>query len=240
MAFEDRRTAWNAGALTRLQSPAAAALPDCVRTYAVASRWIPKTARAAVDGYWRAHPLRAERLARALAARSGTPANWQWQLGKASRGGFRTPPLPFRAAEHRAGPGQCVICGQPVYRFGWHAGRSPDDGPNGRAEWHACCVVAWRFWTAPANHRKLLSKVQGRKCPLSGGRLLRSAEVDHRVPLFRVWREHRDRDWPELLAFWGLPNLQVVNSDAHLGKSSLEIRSIHSAAHAIEAAAESV
>ena len=29
----------------------------------------------------------------------------------------------------------------------------------------------------------------------------RNAEVDHRVPLFRVWSEHRDTPWPGLLNF---------------------------------------
>jgi hypothetical protein len=40
-------------------------------------------------------------------------------------------------------------------------------------------------------------------------RLWRSAEVDHHVPLFRVWSENRDLRWPKLLDFWDLPNLQV-------------------------------
>ena len=233
IAFEDRRTAWNARARLRLQSSKGEAMPACVREHALASRWLPKTARAAVDGYWRAHPLRADRLARALARRSGAPSGWCWQIGPhGAAASFRTPPLPFRSADNRAGPGRCVVCGQPVFRFGWHAQLTSEAAPNQRAEWHACCVVAWRFWTAPANHRKLLSKVQRRTCALSGGRLLRSAEVDHRVPLFQVWREHRDRTWPELLAFWGLPNLQVVNSAAHHGKSSSEARSIRSRASA--------
>jgi hypothetical protein len=48
--------------------------------------------------------------------------------------------------------------------------------------------------------------------PLVGTRRLwRTAEVDHRVPLFRVWREHRDLAWRLLLRYWGVPNLQVIN-----------------------------
>jgi hypothetical protein len=31
-----------------------------------------------------------------------------------------------------------------------------------------------------------------------------------------------DVPWPKLLDFWGLPNLQVVNRDAHAIKSTLE------------------
>jgi len=44
---------------------------------------------------------------------------------------------------------------------------------------------------------------------------LEKAEVDHRVPLFRVWSDHRNEPWPKLLGYWGLPNLQVINRDAH-------------------------
>jgi hypothetical protein len=50
----------------------------------------------------------------------------------------------------------------------------------------------------------------------------KNAEVDHRVPLFRVWSGHRDKPWPELLDFWGLPNLQLINRDAHVSKCAVE------------------
>jgi hypothetical protein len=56
----------------------------------------------------------------------------------------------------------------------------------------------------------------------TGARLWKTSEVDHRVPLFRVWREHRDMAWPSLLSFWGLPNLQVINRDAHTAKCAAE------------------
>ena len=51
------------------------------------------------------------------------------------------------------------------------------------------------------------------------------AEVDHKLPLFKLWREHRDMPWPRLLGFWGLPNLQVINRDAHAQKCAEEARS---------------
>lgn len=57
---------------------------------------------------------------------------------------------------------------------------------------------------------------------MTGRHLLKTAEVDHRMPLFAVWSEHRTRPWPDLLAFWGAPNLQVINRSAHLDKSSQE------------------
>ena len=87
--------------------------------------FIPPMPRLAVDGYWRAHPVRADRLARALAARSGAPAGWTWRLGSGRDDGlaatFRAPPAPFREPAFARGPGACCVCGQPVYRFGWHA-----------------------------------------------------------------------------------------------------------------------
>jgi hypothetical protein len=48
--------------------------------------------------------------------------------------------------------------------------------------------------------------------------------VDHRVPLYRVWSEYRDSPWPDLLNYWGMPNLQVINRDAHTLKSADEAR----------------
>jgi hypothetical protein len=184
--------------------------------------------RLAIDGYWRAHPLRADRLARALAAQSGPPAGWTWRLA-ADRAGdlptsFRSPPAPYREPQFARGPGACCVCGQPVYRFGWHVDLW-DTGCNRNAQWHTACVVAWRFWHAPSDHAKLLRRVQGRRCADTGARLWKTAEVDHRVPLFRVWRDHRDAPWPSLLAFWGMPNLQVINRNAHAAKSAAEAAS---------------
>lgn len=214
----------------RLDRALPAIFPKPVLQYALARPLVPPTPRRAVEGYWRAHPLRADRLARALAARSGHPAGWSWTLDPtaASEGRkptFRTPPAPFREAGRAAGPGTCRVCGQPVYRFGWHRDLWGDGRPNRRATWHSACVVAWQLWCAPADQVQALKRRQNRRCRHSGKRLLRGAEVDHRVPLFRVWREHRDMPWPELLRFWGAPNLQVINKTAHLTKCAAEAAS---------------
>jgi len=112
---------------------------------------------------------------------------------------------------------------QPVYRFGWHADLW-EAGTNKNASWHCACVVAWQFWNAPSSHAKLLRRLQARRCGETGGRLWRDAEVDHWVPLFRVWNEYRDTSWPKLLGFWGLPNLQVINSEVHIAKCASESR----------------
>jgi hypothetical protein len=85
-------------------------------------------------------------------------------------------------------------------------------------------VIAWEFWNAPSGEASLLRRLQARRCGQTGGRLWRDAEVDHRVPLFRVWSEQRDLPWPKLVNFWGLPNLQVINRDAHAAKCAIEAR----------------
>jgi hypothetical protein len=54
----------------------------------------------------------------------------------------------------------------------------------------------------PSGEVRLLRRLQAGRCGQTGRRLWKSAEVDHRVPLFRVWSEHRDVPWPKLLDFW--------------------------------------
>jgi hypothetical protein len=243
-AFRDIR---NRQALARLTRALPEIFPQPVLSHALQRAFTPPMPRLAVDSYWRAHPVRADRLARALAAKSGAPAEWRWQFanddapgalaksGRSRRKGarqpgimrgaptFRTPPAPYREQRFALGPGFCCVCGQPVYRFGWHVDLW-SRGPNTNAVWHAACVVAWDFWTAPSDYVGVLRRLQRRSCALGGGRLWKTAEVDHRVPLFRVWREHRALAWPLLLRFWGAPNLQVINRDRHVDKCAVETR----------------
>jgi hypothetical protein len=225
MKYSDWLAARNERSLARLQKALPEIFPAPVLTRALSRPFIPPTPRLAIDGYWRAHPLRAERLARALASRSGAPAGWTWRLHPRAKGGlpasFRAPPAPYREDAFSRGPGHCCVCGQPVYRLGWHA--DPwGTGLNKHATWHSACVTAWQLWTAPSGHAKLFRKIQRRRCAASAGRLWKTAEVDHRMPLFQVWREHRDMPWPALLAFWGAPNLQVINRDVHVDKCADE------------------
>jgi hypothetical protein len=219
------RDEYNRKARARLERALPDVFPAQVLAQALARRFIPPMPRLAVDGYWRAHPIRAERLARALAAKGVAPPEWTWRLAATAKSDlpktFRAPPAPFRERAFARGPGFCCVCGQPVYRFGWHVDLW-DAGRNKKAGWHACCVIAWNLWNAPSGYVRVLKRLQERRCKESGRRLLKAAEVDHRVPLFQVWRDHRDMPWPRLLDFWGLPNLQVINRDAHVAKCAVE------------------
>jgi hypothetical protein len=202
----------NAKALERLRHSLPAVFPQMVLTHALARPLVPPTPRRAIESYWRHHPVRADKLARALARQGRAPNAWAWRPVEAKKAGapesFRRPPAPFRDSAHAPGPGICCVCGQPVFRYGWHFDLWKE-GPNRRARWHACCV-------------RHLKKLQNRRCATTGVRLLSAAEVDHRVPLFKVWRDHRDAGWPALLFFWGVPNLQVINRAAHVAKCTAE------------------
>jgi hypothetical protein len=90
-------------------------------------------------------------------------------------------------ASYGLGPGFCCVCG----RLGWHTDLW-SAGPNKNAAWHCACVIAWEFWNAPNTEASLLRRLQGRRCGQRAGRLWKDAEVDHRIPLFLVWRDHRN------------------------------------------------
>ena len=222
MRMEETRLLRNRQALTRLNRALPEIFPATVLRHALERRWTPPMPRLAVDGYWRAHVIRADRLSRALAARSGAPKGWTWRIGaKGLPATFRQPPAPYREKKYSLGPGFCCVCGQPVYRFGWHADLW-DQGPNRKAAWHTACVVAWQFWNAPSDHDRILRRIQARRCAQTGGRLWKTAEIDHNVPLFQVWSERREEPWPALLNYWGLPNLRAINRDAHAAKCAEE------------------
>jgi hypothetical protein len=226
-AWQDKKAERNRQSIARLQKALPQVFPPLVLSRALGRPFVPPTPRLAIDSYWRAHPLRADRLARALARRSGSPGGWTWRIADSRKSDlpstFRVPPTPYRERKFSRGPGFCSVCGQEVYRFGWHADLW-GAGPNKKANWHCACVIAWQFWNAPSGEARLLRRLQARHRAQSGGRLWKNAEIDHRIPLFRVWSELRETPWPRLLDYWGLPNLQVINRDAHAAKSATEAR----------------
>jgi hypothetical protein len=228
MKKPSRRDRRNQQALCSLLDQVTDAFPNSVWRYTLSRRDVLDSLAAAVSQYWHAHPVRADSLARALAGRSGAPLGWSWTLDVDRRDGlpthFRRPPAPYREEAFSRGHGSCCVCGQSVYRYGWHRDLWADGRPSRRATWHQACVVAWKLWSDPGDFAPHLKRRQGQRCVVTNKRLLRSAHVDHRVPLYQVWREHREAAWPALLSFWGTPNLQVINREAHHAKCAAEAR----------------
>jgi hypothetical protein len=218
----------NTLALARLKRALPPIFPQLVLRHALSQRFLSPTPRLAIESYWRARPIRADLLSRSLAARTGSPDGWSWRIGpdcesRASTS-FRVPPAPFREKRFARKSGFCCVCGQPVFRLGWHRDLWADGLPNPRARWHSACVIAWKLWTGPNDFVQQLKVAQGRRCAVTGKRLLRLAEVDHRLPLYQVWRDHRGTAWPDLLRYWGPLNLQVINRSAHTAKCAAEAR----------------
>jgi hypothetical protein len=63
----------NGKARSRLMRKLPDVFPRAVLVHALSRPFVPATPRRAVDSYWRYHPVRADKLARALAVLSGEP-----------------------------------------------------------------------------------------------------------------------------------------------------------------------
>ena len=81
MAVSKWRTQRNEKARARLTRNLPEVFPKAVLVHALSRPFLPATPRRAVDSYWRYHPIRADKLARALAALRGAPEGWVWRVG---------------------------------------------------------------------------------------------------------------------------------------------------------------
>jgi hypothetical protein len=112
MAVSTWRAQRNEKAWVRLMRNLPEVFPGAVLVHALSRPFLPATPRRTVDSYWRHHPVRADKLARALAALSGAPEGWVWRVGiQKSRPllSFRVPPTPFREPAYTKGPGHCCV-----------------------------------------------------------------------------------------------------------------------------------
>lgn len=159
-----------------------------------------------------------ETICLVLCRRSGLVPGWEWD-----RKG-RRPPLPFWEA--RSVPGQCRVCGQPIYAGGTWQGM---EEPSKRLTWHRVCATAYLLWRTPADYASEIVVMQRGLCPDSGEAIgppatkyIGDIDIDHRLPIYRVRRDHGDLPWFDLLRFWGLSNLCAITRAAHLRKSAIE------------------
>jgi hypothetical protein len=97
--WQEEKDERNRRSLARLAKSLPDIFPPVVLSRALSRTFVPPTPRLAIDCYWGAHPLRADHLARALAARSGAPSGWSWRLSDNRKSGlpttFRIPPRPI-------------------------------------------------------------------------------------------------------------------------------------------------
>ena len=79
--WEAEKAERNRRSIARLTKSLPGIFPSAVLSRALGRPFVPPTPRLAIDSYWNAHPLRADRLARAFASRSGAPSGWTWRVG---------------------------------------------------------------------------------------------------------------------------------------------------------------
>jgi hypothetical protein len=63
----------------------------------------------------------------------------------------------------------------------------------------------------------------------SRGMIWGTKPVSHGFGVSLLLCDHRNDGWPQLLNYWGLPNLQVINREVHVTKCTIEAR--YRAAH---------
>jgi hypothetical protein len=71
--WQDETVERNRQSRSRLTKALPHTFPSVVLSHALSRPFVPPTLRLAIDSYWRAHPIRADRLARSFAARIGAP-----------------------------------------------------------------------------------------------------------------------------------------------------------------------
>ena len=155
--------------------------PSGVLSRALNRPFVPPTPRLAIKSYWGAHPFRADRLARALAARSAAPSGWTWRLGTARAA------CPSRSARHPRPTAKAhthwardfAACA--VKQFIASAGTLtfgalvPTRMPSGTALASSRGSTGMRRVARPNS-----CAPESRRCTLSGGRLWRNAKVESR------------------------------------------------------------
>lgn len=194
-----------------------------------------------VSRYWYRHPRRAFALMMAMMRANETPIISDWpRVVSQSRftwhgpGGkpatiikpdktlFREPPQPYLSHEPYRMIG-CPMCGGQRYKLGWHKDWD-GSGICQKGYWHAACGTAYRLMRNPFDYWKYFYDRQNGICSLSGESLgeKNNIQIDHFVPLYKVYRDYRDYPIEDIMVFWGPDNLRAVTKKAHKIKSKFE------------------
>ena len=198
--------------------------PGAVLVHALSRPFLPATPRRSVDcigATTRSGPTNSLARSLPLAARRKDGCGESEFRNRGHGSVFGRPQRRFANQPIRRAPAIVVCAGSPYFGSAGIVTFGATGAQIITLTWHSCCVAAWNLWIAPSDHVRHLKVLQNRRCLATGERLIKNAEVDHRVPLFKVGRDYRDTPWPALLAFWGVPNLQVINRSAQ-GKCAKE------------------
>jgi 5-methylcytosine-specific restriction endonuclease McrA len=205
-----------------------------------------------IDRWFRTRPAMAERAAMALMRRIVLPPDaphWSafatrtkldWRAPHTPDGPLpiievtsrRLPPIPGKGRVLGKGVHRnfCPLCCQPTFAGGdW---REVAGKPRWNKEWHVPCHWAYTTYRNYAWWAGYLARKQGGLCAITGERILQrgefgdgylgDVEVDHIVPLWRIALDADKYQWPDVLRFWGLSNLQALSRKGHAIKTARE------------------
>lgn len=184
-----------------------------------------------VDRYWRKHPVRAFQLMRALMRSNPNPYERDWpQFVTASKWcalenkhiygvpkpKFRIPPQPYKYG--------CPMCGLTRYSLGWHTDWDAK-GMSDRGYWHKACAAAFRMMQTPNEFANFFKDRQNNICAITGVSLAGTKyNIDHMIPLYRVYRDFGHLPIDQIVGFWGPKNLRAISLKAHAAKNKHEAR----------------
>ena len=225
--WQDEKEKRNRQSVTRLTRALPGIFPSNVLSRALNRPFVPPTPRLAINSYWRAHPIRADRLARRVRPAAERLTGGPGGLAKTARADCRPPserrPRRIAKTHTRRVPAsaacagnRCIalagmsICGIAVptrMQIGTAPASLPGNSGMCRVTRPACCGVSKHAAVAkPADD-------YGRPPRLT---------TESRC--FGYGANTGMRHGRHLLDYWGLPNLRVINRDAHAAKCAAEAR----------------
>jgi len=182
-----------------------------------------------VDRYWHRHPVRAFALMRALMRSNPKPYENEWpkfvapskwcpverkRIYGTEKPKFRIPPQPYKYG--------CPMCGLTRYNLGWHSDWD-GQGMSDRGYWHKACGAAFGMMQAPNSYNKFFKERQNGLCAITGEKLVSNEyNIDHMIPLYRVYRDFGHLPLDEIIGFWGPKNLRAISLEAHKVKNKEE------------------
>lgn len=183
-----------------------------------------------VDRYWHRHPLRAFNLMRALMRSNPKPYESDWpqivtpskwckvekrHIHGLPKAKFRIPPQPYKYG--------CPMCGLTRYNLGWHTDWN-GLGMSDRGYWHKACAAAFGMMQAPSNYSNFFKERQNGLCAITQDPLNDDCDIDHIIPLYRVYRDFGHLPIDQIVGFWGPWNLRAITLDAHKVKNAYEAK----------------
>lgn len=134
---------------------------------------------------------------------------------------FREFPKPFNHGGHGAG---CPMCGGVRYNLGWHTDWD-GTGKSKTGYWHKACAAAYALMSTPNEYSSFFYTRQDGFCSVTGEELIDGQyQIDHIIPLYRVYRDFGHIPVLELIEFWGPNNLRAITTEAHKDKNRYEAR----------------